>query len=643
MNSPNNIVLLYTFSVIVIFLLLRSTQSLFFVPEGKYIFFRSILKLISFSESYLFLKLVIVVFISLLGLKSFSLIMSGSVINGEIVAPSAMTELGEKTLRLILSQPLINHNKECCNSDLVSKGRLIEPDIDKVNGNIKNAASSLIQNSDKTLQTISWLKYNNISLDPYTGFRGRFLHHYNTILSPYREVMNGNLLALVSCQYGLISLLPLFLIKDMPFVIYPALGILAFGIFGIWLILRNRKSNKDTIICGIVLILIALSYNMEALRFSAGFSFFRYAPVALILYIYSLNLEKLNFKLILLALLFGVLNSFQFNVLVLLIIATHLFLIWFPKKIPLTAFYLPVAVVCVAIIQFICYQITGNGFQPELFSSVQEGNKENSFAWILIIFPVVLLVSKFIIISEIGLQGLRIESFNNIELLSYISYGALATYAINFHGSPGHYVGFLQMASISIIVMLKHSKTKSVLTFLAVVALVAPGYSYGYLSLKGQWSQNISSFYKYDEKFGPVLYFKSPSKVQDLAQEYSYFIGSHTTDKKIYFISKDKIYIETYLNRNIEPISYDVFVNLQRHTPASANKILKADKVDYLILDNGTHRSEMMRLMVVLKSFISPAEYDSHVKILESINGLAELNNNNLLECNLRYCIYKLK
>jgi hypothetical protein len=33
-------------------------------------------------------------------------------------------------------------------------------------------------------------------------------------------------------------------------------------------------------------------------------------------------------------------------------------------------------------------------------------------------------------------------------------------------------------------------------------------------------------------------------------------------DKKIYFISKDKIYVKTYFNKNIEPISYEVFVNL---------------------------------------------------------------------------------
>ncbi len=269
-----------------------------------------------------------VLFSFIIGGKIIVLGQSSSLIELELIAPNHMTPSGIEAIERVLASPDIRTSLDNC---IVT--RTCPSAVDSTNSGIITTSHDLLFASENQEVTAKWLRTNSISVGETLSWRGRYLHHYNTVLYPSREVLDGNFKALFNSQYGLASLLPALFAKDIPFVVYSLTGLISLMLFGLLVIFIYWHSIEDTAISGAIFILIALTCDVGALRFSPGFSFFRYFPVLILLYIFNKHLDNQKTRYAALTAIMALFNSLQLNLLVLLISLTLFFTISIREKI----------------------------------------------------------------------------------------------------------------------------------------------------------------------------------------------------------------------------------------------------------------------------------------------------------------------
>ena len=570
-------------------------------------------------------------FVFILGGKILTLGQSSSLIEMELIAPSHMTPSGTEAIGRVLASPDARSSLDNC---IIT--HTCPTGVDNLNSEIIVTAHDFIFSSANNEAAAEWLRKNSISLDSLTSWRGRYLHHYNTILYPAREVLDGNFEFLLSSQYGLASMMPVFFAKNQPFVVYPLAGLIILLLFCILVLFKHRQSKVDTAIWTVIFSLIAFTSNVGALRLSPGFSFFRYLPVLILIYLANKQLDNPKTKYIALASVAALFNSLQFNLLVLLIIVTVFFIISIGKKIKAKLFALPLILALIIGLQFLCYVIGKQGFTPELFGSVGEGEQSLLYTILILLFPITALFLKFVEPDN------NEVSFNNSEILAYVSYGALATYAIAFAHSPQHYSGFIQMASISIFLIVKNNNKIIAQLILLSLFFLIPSYIFHYLQPRNNFAITQSSFYNYSEKLGNRMYFRTPTNISIIADEYHSLIARHALDKKVFFLSKDKLFIENYFDKNLEPKTYDVFANFFKFSADDTLTIILNEHVNFVVLDSDIQRANIKNFITMKKAYLQPEEFRHHINILSNFDSFAELIKPNLLECSSRYCIYRI-
>ncbi len=285
-------------------------------------------------------------------------------------------------------------------------------------------------------------------------------------------------------------------------------------------------------------------------------------------------------------------------------------------------------------LQFLCYLADSQGFTPELFGSIGDGQQSLLYTSYILLFPIFSLLLKFKDENEVV--------FSTKEIFAYISYGALASYTIAFVGSPQHYAGFLQMACLSIFLIVKSSKNTIHQVLLMTTLSIFPAIQYSYIHATSSFDISKSSYYDYTGKLGTSLYFRTPSNFDIITDEFNSLITKQALNKKVYFLSKDKLFIENYLGKNIEPKTYDVFVNYVKLSPSDTAEILSKEKVDFIVLDSEIHRKNIKQFINLEKGNMSKGEFQHHSRILSNIDLFAESIKSNLVECSDRYCIYKI-
>ena len=309
--------------------------------------------------------------------------------------------------------------------------------------------------------------------------------------------------------------------------------------------------------------------------------------------------------------------------------------------------YLPTIIGLVSCIQLLFTLLEKNSFTPDLFGSVGEGGQSIVYTGFILSFPIFGLLLKYNISIKPCKDSVDVifkptPTFSNEEILAYISYGALATYTISFMGSPQHYAGFLILTFLSIFIVIKNSGSRILNCLLLISILLIPPLNSGYLDTGKEFIIEKSDYFNYLQKLGHHIYFRSPINVSKIAEEYNILASKYSPTGKIYLISKDKSYLELFLDQNIQPKSYDIFANFVNITGENALLKLKKDKVNFVILESSIHRDSIVNLIELERDYLGQTEYNFHRQILFNINSLEKLLNQNLIECSTRYCIYKV-
>lgn len=580
--------------------------------------------------------LMALIFASLLGLKATELIKSGPRIDNELIAPESLSPIGQKALEIAT---------RTCESKVLSKNPLIaslsEPDQAAVESAHRLYCDQRLKGAEKQSEQ-NWLKQLPYIAEDTAAWRGRFVHHYSTILFPFRQILAGQFSYAFTSQYGFISLIPLLLVQHAPFVYYGAFGLMLLLIIGEYFLYKYRGSSNELLIIGGVLILIALISYVPAIRLAPGFAIMRYLPLVALLALAHLQLTHPRYMYLPLALILALLNSMQFNILFIVISSVGYLLVAIlqRERVGMSLYFLPAVVLVVVILQGVLYVSQANMFTPNLFSSVGEGKGSLLHLAEILLFPLVCMVASFVPALNGG--NTNKPSFGGHEVLALLSYGFCATYSISFMESPQHYAGFLVMSSIGIFMLMKsYCQTKLMIALALSLLLVAP-INYRYISLGKKVFLSQSQLFEYKNDLGTPIFFRTSLEIEALNKDFNEITGSFQGKGKIYFISKDKIFLETFLGVNIEPFIYDVFTNFKKINPIEVKKNLKTEEVLFLVLDNPMLRAFSNNHAIYFKNQIGQGEIQSLKNILNNIEDIEYLLNFDLIKCNKRYCIYKI-
>ena len=584
-------------------------------------------------------------FALILGGKLYSLANSSSIIEPEIVAPSYLTEAGKNAIGQLL---MIDDHRTA--SDICILTHSCSSPVQELDSKYVTIAHDLTFSLDSPEKTLDWLRKNDMSANDISAWRGRYIHHYNTILFPYRSIVDGSFSEAFASQYGVMSILPLFLLNGQPFVLYACFGLIVLISFGLLLMYEARASTVDSFVAAFILLVIALSCNVVALRLSPGFSFFRYLPVLGLTWI-IINIPSIrDSKYLCIIALFALMNSLQFNVLVLLVAGlSHGVIMFRDRKFSFLLPSVSLVIALVSALQYYIYVGARNAFSPALFGSVGEGEQSLPYLLMLLGVPILALIFKLIILKKCSFMGgvlefsaVMREQFSDSEVVAYISYLALATYSVAFVGSPQHFSGFLQMAYFSIFTIIAGVARAPLKIILLSILFIFPGCYYSYFQFSNSFTIIKSSFYDYTTKFGVPLYFRTPSNVSALSAEYSELVSSYVPSEKIYFLSKDKIFIENFQGTNIAPKSYDVFTNWRDLSVDSIRLDLRRNNIKYIVMDGDFHISAMRGLIKLHSGYLGSVEYAFHDKILQNQLDLSGLISGDVIRCSSRYCIYRV-
>jgi hypothetical protein len=203
-------------------------------------------------------------------------------------------------------------------------------------------------------------------------------------------------------------------------------------------------------------------------------------------------------------------------------------------------------------------------------------------------------------------------------------------------------VGFIAMAFIAIYIFLKDSLNSRFAAIVLVILLLFPAFHFKYFDLGKRPKQTLSDLYVYSDVIGAQLNFRTALNVGSLSETYYILSKKYESAGKIFFISKDKIFIELFNDKNIEPKVYDVFTNFINIDSASAISKLKEGGADYVVMDNENLLNYSMQVIKMSEGTVGKEERAAYIRIMNNMQDLSKHLEKNLLECNSRYCIYKI-
>lgn len=581
----------------------------------------------------------------IIGTKALELYQSNSYIDNEFIAPIQLSKSGNK-LAIDLIPNSISERKSASsenngnNQELASK--VLGP---QTRAEVENR--KFIKLSEDPIKTAEWMLQNNILIDATAAFRGQFFHHYSTILQPLRELEAGNYAYGLTSQYGLVTLLPLLVLNGLPFTYYGLISLFLLLIFGVFLIFNNRYSTQKLLIITALISVIALTIDIPAIRLSPGFTYLRYFPLLSLIYLANRQLSTTNFVLVaIVGAIFALLNSIQFNLIFLFatFIGYSFIRIVYKEQSDIKIYCLPAAVLGITCLQLLLFMQQSNSFTVSLFSSVGDGLRSTSYTVAILFLPIAIkLILAINLQTLIAIKDGKFQSFSftKSEILVFIFYPLCATYAISFAGSPQHFSGFMVLASYSIYIIFVSNIKGLQRTAIALLLLLAVPYYYGFVKISQPFVNNSSEIFEY-QNVGKTLVFKTALNIDQVSKDYDDITKDYVKQGQIYFLSRDKIFIETQKNANLNPKIYDIYLSLFNQDPEIIIDRLKKDNVKYLVLNSNEQMALTQNLVDVFSAEIGPLEMKAHNRILKNLDLLSHQLRDNVLRCNMRYCIYRI-
>ncbi len=557
----------------------------------------------------------------ILSLKAIELSSYGVKILPELIAPLELSKKGEEVFERVVTADLSQ-------SDLCHIGNTCSSNLDIVISINNRTLTTFLKENTNSTEIRNGLLQNQL-IGSYSALRGHYFHHYSTILYSYRELKTGNWLNALSNQYGLVSIFPLFILEDRPFYYYSLASLIILIILFAFSSILIREPNY-LIIYGALLLLISLTTYVESIRLAPGFSIFRLIPTTLILtLLYVNNLKKLSWMKLIILLIFLIINSLQFNILIFLIYLISLFTLknlthnFILERISISIF-------TIILFQFIIYYYVNNDLKIPLFSSLHNSNTFKIRSISILIFPILMIFSKLV--------------YSWKEIFIYISFILLSSYTIFSHGSAQHYSNFLLLSLPMIFLMIKNAKLPLIIKFLLPIYLYFLAFNMNHVSLP-VYSNNSkfnSNYYEY-LPIGNSLKFAIPNKIDNLNDELQGLLTQYNV-KDYYFISKDKPYIEMYNNKNTYPLNYDIFLHLNFIKSSQLIKSMRKNKIEFLIVDSPKQQNFTASYITYTSNALSTkVESLEYLKLLTRMNEITNDFLPFLLSCSQRYCIFRLE
>ena len=418
-------------------------------------------------------------------------------------------------------------------------------------------------------------------------------------------------------------------------------------IFGALLIFNDRHSTQKSLFITALISVIALTIDIGAVRISPGFTYLRYLPLLSLIYLADRQLSTTNFVLItIVGTILAFLNSIQFNLIFLLatFFGYSCIRIFYREQSSIKIYCLPAAVLGITCLQLLLFMQQSNSFTVSLFSSVGDGLRSTSYTVVILFLPIVIkLLLAFNLQNLIAIKDWKFPSFSftKSEILAFIFYPLCAMYAISFAGSPQHFSGFMLMASYSLYIIFVSNLKGVQRTAIALLLLLAVPYYFGFVKISAPMVNNSSEIFEYHD-VGKALVFKTALNIDQVSKDYYDITKDYVKQGPIYFLSRDKIFIETQRNSNLNPKIYDIYPSLFNQDPDMIIDRLKKDNVKYLVLNIDQQRDLTQTLLYVFGSEIGSQETKAHNRILKNLDLLSDKLRDNILKCNKQYCIYRI-
>jgi hypothetical protein len=616
--------ILLALSIVVLIFHFRKDKLLSFYKNLSSFIWRLSLYLSSSKYFTVFSKYIgyflIILSILILSLKAIELSSYGAKILPEIIAPLELSKKGEEVFKRFivgdLNQGDLCHIKNICSNN-----------HDVVNSINNQMLTNFLKEDINNTDIKDGLLQNQLIGFP-SSYRGYYFHHYSTILYSYRELKAGNWLSALTNQYGLASIIPLFILEDLPFYYY-ALASLSILIIFFALSTLLIQEAKYIIIYGALTLLIAFTTLVEGVRISPGFSIYRFIPTLIIItLLYTNDLKKLSWIKLIFLLTCLAINSLQFNILIFLIYLISLFtLINITRNLIFER--VSITIFIVILFQSIIYYYVNNDLEIPLFSSLQNTNTFKIRSISILIFPILMLFLKLV--------------YSWKEIFTYISFILLSSYTIFSYGSAQHYSNFLILSLPMIFLMIKNAKLPLIIKYLFPIYFYFLAFNMSYISLpiNSNNSKFNSNYYEY-LPIGKDLKFEIPNKVEIINLELQGLLKKYNVND-YYFISKDKLYIDMYNNKNTYPQNYDIFLHLNFIKSSRLIKSMKKNKIEFLIIDSPDQQNfTASYITAVGKANSSKYENLEYLKLLTRMNEITTEFLPFLLSCSQRYCVFRL-
>ena len=497
-----------------------------------------------------------------------------------------------------------------------------------------------------------WVKSNGFAASDHSAYRGRYIHHYSTILTPYFQVKSGDYQALITSHYGAISLLPLFFLEatmgTVPFHLYNGLSYYLGFVFVVLLLgYLWIANNVDRFALGIGAVLI-LSWvavaNSGALAMSPGFSLYRIFPSTIIIFLLFFPLR--SGILIPLAVLLGLLNSLALNI---LLVVTFIGLFTtvkllgllkdFSRTSPTINFSIIAGVFAALSFQFILsYSGSGDDFSAMKGSFFELGPRTTLGTIRSVLLMNGVMGVLFVVCLIWGNAEQRLISFSGLVVQLCIS-----LYALKFWGSPQHRASFLFMmlpmtTLIAHLIRPDHFK-KAVILPLVIMVIIVYEITYSQNTYHGIGPAKASVFDK--AEVGKPLSFPLTDDVHGAFVEINSLLakfnpGFELHSPKVFFALREKAFLEILAGKPLTPHVYDFYTTIGNQNWEQLRKIAK---FEVLILPSKHQLLSQQEFLTVLQDYNSMDDFAKHLEIIRGLLRLYDDSGFNRMECSDHYCV----
>lgn len=522
------------------------------------------------TKGVLFLVLLAIAMI--IGSKLYKLQERGPNIGVELVGPAHLNVLGREISTALQSNHRIDavlcvpKGVECDDVEQLRVSSFITTLWDFAHGE-----------PSKAMSVLDWITSNDLSMSANALYRGRFLHHYSTVIWPYYYAERAGTWTLVAAQYGAVLPLQLFVFSHAPFYLpalisWIALSLIGLGVLAIYIIACPRRNQMAVMVALAIAAILAISANTGAIAISPGFNPLRYLPTSLMVYVFLYHRTSRTL-FVLLFVPAVLLNSLQFNslfacLLLVTLVARFLSMAnWSPhnphlrvvgKSDAAVTFGYTMFVGIISLLQLSIASHISSDFPFSLSGSLNESSRWNASTvlWHGLLLNLASIVALAIVIK------LKIKNYL-LEIDAIVLCVGFSHYATSFYGSPQHFCGFILMVAPAIVFvnssLASHSRVYPAITVASLALFVV---FYGYWSVAQTLESPVPNLYS-EREIGEPLYFETATDAERIASEISQLANNVELESGHYYLLiREKLLLELLLQEPIGPNNYDPFSNL---------------------------------------------------------------------------------